>query len=59
MREYVIRLTNETSKEKPVKAVTGSGDGVGGETDEGASKGEKYAVKMAKRLVSVDRKSVV
>ena len=53
MREYVIKLTNETSKEKPVKAVTGSGDGVGGETDEGASKGEKYAVKMAKRLVSV------
>lgn len=53
MKNYVIEIRNETREESPVKAVTGGGNGLGGETNAGASKGEAYAVKMAKRLVSV------
>lgn len=50
---YVIEIRNETQDESPVNAVTGGKKGVGGETSEGMSKGAAYAVKMAKRLVTV------
>lgn len=51
--EYVFRFINDTTEDAPVKAVTGGGNGVGGETGAGATKGEAYARKMVKRLVSV------
>lgn len=50
--EYVIRIVNETSDEAPVKAVTGANESMGGEVSN-SSKGAEYAMKMAKRLVSV------
>lgn len=50
--EYVIRIINETDDETPVKAVSGSNESMGGEVSS-PSKGEAYAMKMAKRLVSV------
>lgn len=50
---YVIEIRNETQEETPVKAVTGGGNSVGGETSEGAAKGEQFAKSMVKRLVSV------
>lgn len=50
--EYVIRIINDTEEDKPVKAVSGSNESVGGEVSN-PSKGEAYAMKMAKRLVSV------
>lgn len=50
--EYVIRIINDTGEESPVKAVTGSNESIGGEVSN-PSKGEAYAMKMAKRLVSV------
>ena len=52
MEEYVIRIINDTEDETPVKAVTGANESVGGEVSS-PSKGEAYAMKMAKRLVSV------
>ena len=53
MARYEFVIKNETSDESPVKAVTGENKGVGGETSEGASAGEKMAVSMAKKLISV------
>lgn len=50
--EYVIRIINDTEEEKPVKAVSGANESMGGEVSN-PSKGEAYAMKMAKRLVSV------
>lgn len=50
--EYVIRIINDTGEETPVKAVTGSNESIGGEVSN-PSQGEAYAMKMAKRLVSV------
>lgn len=50
--EYVIRLINDAGEGTPVKAVTGSNESIGGEVSN-PSQGEAYAMKMAKRLVSV------
>ena len=50
--EYIIRIINDTEQESPVQAVTGSNESVGGEVSD-SSKGESYAMKMAKQLVSV------
>ncbi|MDE7453630.1 MAG: hypothetical protein K2N22_04400 [Clostridia bacterium] len=51
-REYVIRIINDSGNDTPVKAVTGENEKVGGEVQD-SSKGAEYAMKMAKRIVSV------
>lgn len=51
--EYVIRLVNEAKEESPVKAVTGQNESVGGESSGASSNAANYAVKLAKRAVSV------
>ncbi len=53
MKEYVIRIVNDTSDENPVKAVTGDEKSAGGETEEGSTAGEKLAQSLVKRVISV------